>query len=143
MSEHVLVYVTLFAWSFLAATALPLGSEPALFAAVARGHGVVPAVLVATVGNVLGACTTYWLAKQAALALERRGAAAVDRSRAGRLVRRFGQPAVLLSWVPVIGDALVAAAGAVRMPFVPFLLWLTAGKAGRYLVVAWSAEAWR
>jgi membrane protein YqaA with SNARE-associated domain len=143
VSDHLLVHVTLFAWSFLAATVLPLGSEPMLFAAIARGHGVIPAVMVATLGNVLGACTTYWLARHAALALERRGAASVDRSRAGRLVRRLGQPAMLLSWVPVIGDALVAAAGAVRMPFVPFLLWLTAGKAGRYLVVAWTAEVWR
>ena len=34
MTEDLLVYATLFGWSFLAATILPLGSEPALFATV-------------------------------------------------------------------------------------------------------------
>ena len=143
MTEHLLVYLTLFGWSFLAATIVPLGSEPALFAAVGRGYAIVTAVAVATAGNVLGACTTYWLAQRAALALKRRGAAPINRSRAGQFLRRFGQPSLLFSWVPVIGDALVAAAGAVRMPFAPFLLWLSVGKAGRYILVAWGADAWR
>ena len=143
MSDDILIYATLFGWSFLAATLLPLGSEPALFAAVLRGYPLATAAAVATVGNVLGACTTYWLAWRAAIALERRGAAPLDHSRAGRLLRRFGQPSMLLSWVPVIGDALVAAAGAVRMPFLPFLVWLTLGKAARYLIVAWSAQSLR
>lgn len=139
MREQLLVYATLFGWSFLAATIVPLGSEPALFAAVARGHAVVPAVATATLGNILGACTTYWLARRTAQALESRGAAAVSSSRASRLLSRFGQPSLVLSWVPGIGDALVAAAGVVRMPFAPFLLWLSLGKLGRYLAVAWSA----
>ena len=50
---------------------------------------------------------------------------------------------MLLSWVPLVGDALVAVAGAVRMPFLPFLIWLSIGKAARYLVVAWTAAALR
>lgn len=143
MTEAFVVYATLFGWSFLAATMLPLGSEPALFATIIRGYPVVTATAVATLGNVLGACTTYWLALAAATALERRGLVSLDESRAGRLVRRLGQAAMLLSWVPVIGDALVAAAGAVRMPFLPFLLWLTIGKAARYAAVAWTAASLR
>ena len=143
MTEALVVYATLFGWSFLAATIVPLGSEPALFATIIRGYPVVTATAIATLGNVLGACTTYWLAWRAAIALERRGTAPLDHSRAGRLLRRFGQPSMLLSWVPLIGDALVAAAGAVRMPFLPFLLWLSIGKAARYIVVAWSAQSLR
>lgn len=141
MPESLIAYATLFGWSFLAATVVPLGSEPALFALVLRGHPFWTAVSIATLGNVAGACTTYWLGRRAALALARRGVAAVDESRAGRLVRRFGQPAVFFSWVPLIGDALVGAAGAVKMPFWPFLLWLAVGKAARYLAVAWGADA--
>ena len=143
MTEDLLVYATLFGWSFLAATILPLGSEPALFATVLRGYPLAGATVVATLGNVLGACTTYWLAWRAAIALERRGATSLEDSRSARLLRRLGQPSMLLSWVPVIGDALVAGAGAVRMPFLPFLVWLTIGKAARYLVVAWGAESLR
>ena len=122
---------------------MPLGSEPALFAAIVSGYPLSAAVAVATVGNVLGACTTYSLAQRTARALERRGAAPIADSRAGQLLRRFGQPALLLSWVPVIGDALVATAGAVSMPILPFFIWMSAGKVGRYILVAWTAQAWR
>ena len=139
MPDALPAYAALFAWSFLAATVLPLGSEPALFALVLRGYPFGPSVAVATVGNVLGACTTYWLGRRTAEVLERRGAAPLDQGRAGRMMKRYGQPALLLSWAPLIGDALVAVSGAVRTPVVPFLCWVTIGKAARYLAVAWAS----
>lgn len=138
LPDALMAYAVLFAWSFLAATIVPLGSEPALFVAVARGHSVIATVSVATMGNYLGACTTYWLARKVA------SLAAMDRlegTHAGRLARRFGAPALTLSWVPVLGDAIVAAAGVLRMPFVPFSFWTVLGKAARYAAIAWSASA--
>lgn len=136
-SEAILTYAGLFCWSFLAATILPLGSEPVLFAAVAGGYSPLPIVAVATLGNYLGACTTYWLALKATSAVS---TAHPEQTRAGRLALRFGQPVLLLSWVPLIGDALVAAAGAMRMPFVPFSVWVVLGKGARYALVAWGAS---
>jgi membrane protein YqaA with SNARE-associated domain len=56
--------------------------------------------------------------------------------RAASLVRRYGAPALLLSWVPLIGDAIVAAAGAARMNPIAFSLWTIAGKAARYAALA-------
>jgi membrane protein YqaA with SNARE-associated domain len=134
----------LFMWSFLAATILPLGSEAPL-AVYVRSYGqVVVPVLVATAGNYLGACTTYWLGRRAAQALSRGRDTPDDDTRSARLLRRFGPPALLLSWVPLLGDALVALAGAVRMPFGAFSFWAAAGKALRYAAVAWAASAvWR
>ena len=143
MSDAATVYATLFFSSFLAATVLPLASEPVLFASVLGGYPVWLTTAVVTIGNVLGGCTTYWLARRGTAVLERRGITALDDSRAGRLMRRFGQPALLLSWVPLVGDALVALAGVVRMPFIPFLVWLAIGKAARYAIVAWTAAALR
>jgi len=137
--DPLLAYATLFAWSVLAATVLPLGSEPALLGLVLRGYPAVPTVAIATAGNYLGACTTYWLGRRAAAVLEARGAGPVGESRAGRLLQRYGQPALLLSWTPIVGDALVAAAGAVRMPFLPFTIWVSIGKGARYAAVAWAA----
>jgi membrane protein YqaA with SNARE-associated domain len=142
-ADTLLVYSALFGWSFAAATLLPLGSEPALFAAVLSGRSFWTTTTVATIGNVLGASTTYWLAKRSVAALERRGAATIVESRPGQVLRRYGAPALLLSWVPIAGDALVAAAGAVRVPWVSALVWLTLGKAARYVVVAWTAESFR
>ena len=56
--------------------------------------------------------------------------------RAARYVQQYGQPILVLSWVPLLGDALVAAAGAARMPFAGFSFWVAVGKALRYLAVA-------
>ncbi len=134
-------YLTLFGWSFLAATILPLGSEAVLVVMVLRGSSIAAAVLVATAGNYLGACTTYWLGSRAAQLVEQRHPGSRWEQRAATLVRRWGQPLMVLSWVPVIGDALVAAAGAVRMPFWPFTFWIVLGKLGRYAAVAWATES--
>ena len=56
-------------------------------------------------------------------------------------MRRYGAVALLLSWVPVIGDALCAAAGWLRVPALPALAAMAAGKLARYVVVAYAAAA--
>jgi membrane protein YqaA with SNARE-associated domain len=98
-------------------------------------------VLVATAGNVLGACTTYWLGRRAARTIGRRRETTKREERAAGLLRRYGGPALLLSWVPIIGDTLVALAGATKVPLETFLFWVVLGKGLRYAVVAWTVSA--
>jgi membrane protein YqaA with SNARE-associated domain len=127
--------LTLLLWSFLASTILPLGSEPALAAIVnSRGTIALP-VTIATIGNYLGACTTYALAFSATRVVKSERATR-RLERASKLINKYGAPALLLSWVPLIGDAIVAAAGVARMPFLPFSLWTVVGKAARYAALA-------
>src|SRR5688572_25569502 len=123
--------------SFLAATILPLASEVPL-AVIVRRHGdlLIP-IAVATLGNFLGACTTYGLARAAAAKLTARSTR--PPLRALVLFERYGAPSLLLSWVPIIGDAIVALAGASRVPIATFSVWTFIGKAARYAVVAWLA----
>jgi membrane protein YqaA with SNARE-associated domain len=131
--EDFLSLFVLFAWSFAAATILPLSSEVPL-ALVVRNSGqwIIP-VVVATIGNFLGACTTYWLARGAITAASPRS----EKVRhAGAWRARHGPPAMLLSWIPLIGDGLVALAGAARMPFWRFAIWTAAGKCARYVAIA-------
>ena len=138
--------VALFISALLAATLLPLASEAPLALIVrARGEAVVP-VVVASAGNVLGACTTYALARgvmrwRAPRPRPGQGARVEgpERRRAVALVRRYGAPALLLSWVPVIGDGIVLVAGATRISFPWFLGFTTVGKVLRYAAVAWLA----
>ena len=140
--DLLIIYAGLFAWSFLAATVLPLGSEAALIAIVRTEEQVLVPVIVATTGNYLGACTTYWVGRRAAQALGKgQPEGEPSDARAARLLRRYGQPVLLLSWVPLIGDALVALAGGMRVPFLKFSFWTVLGKAARYVVVAWAASA--
>jgi membrane protein YqaA with SNARE-associated domain len=48
---------------------------------------------------------------------------------------RFGAPALLLSWLPIVGDAIVALAAA-RHRFGVFSLWVFVGKLARCAAVA-------
>ena len=132
---HVSTYVLLFVAAFGAATVLPLASEVP-FALVVRqtGDRMWP-ILVATAGNFLGACTTYLLARMAVGRLVRPDGGRWGHAAAA--IRRFGAPALLLSWVPVLGDALVAVAGASGVPFGRFSFYTALGKAARYGALAW------
>lgn len=131
-------YAGLFMAAFLAATILPLASELPLVLVVRSTGEVAWPVIVATAGNYLGACTTYALARAAV----RRFAPSAESTspRAIATVRRYGAPALLLSWVPILGDAIVAVAGAARLPFAWFSLWAVLGKAARYALVAWAVQ---
>lgn len=134
------VYISLFGWSFAAATILPLGSEPAVIYLVSQGHAVWTVVAVATAGNYLGACTTYAVGR---VVRERVTAPGKQAQRAADLIARYGAPALLLSWVPILGDAIVVAAGLARIPFAAFSAWTVAGKLARYAAIAYfTASAW-
>ena len=123
--------------AFLAATILPLSSEVLLAIVVRRRGDFLVPVAVATLGNYLGACTTYVLARAAAARLVRPSLAHPGRALA--LFERYGAPALVFSWVPIVGDAIVVLAGASRVRFVPFSIWTALGKTTRYAFVAWAA----
>lgn len=128
----------LFAVSFLASTLLPLGSEWLLVALLTQRLDPVMLVTVATVGNMLGAGTTYAIGRAGSEPLKRRLLRMDQQSedRAMLLFRRYGSPALLFSWLPVVGDALCLAAGLLRLPLDRFVILMTLGKLGRYVVVA-------
>lgn len=120
---------TLFVSSFLAATLLPGGSEIVLAALLANGTvSLWPALAVATVGNTLGGLSSYLVGRL--LPQRKTEAKAVD------WMRRHGVPALLLSWVPFIGDALCVAAGWLRVNAWWCALCIGIGKFARYYVVA-------
>ena len=121
----------LFLASFLSATLLPGGSEAVLFAVIRLHPEQMPAaLLLATAGNTLGGMVTYAMGRMLPQHLAPQKSA---------LARRRGAPVLLLAWAPVIGDALCAAAGWLRLPALPCTLWMAAGKAARYAVVVAGA----
>ena len=60
--------------------------------------------------------------------------------RASAWLARYGSPVLLLAWGPVIGDVLVALAGAARLPLIAAVVGMTVGKAARYLLLALTLE---
>ena len=119
----------LFASAFVSATILPGNSEIVLATVLKALPGLAAeAIAVATLGNTLGSLTTYGLGR---LVPGRR-----MEDRATAWVRRFGAPVLLLAWLPLIGDALCAAAGWLRIPLLSATAAIAAGKFARYLLVA-------
>ena len=120
----------LFLAAFASATVLPANSEIVLVAVLkAHPERALAALALATIGNTLGGLTTYGLGRL----LPQRTALS---PRALALMRRHGAWALLLSWVPIIGDALCAAAGWLRVPALAAAVAMALGKLARYLAVA-------
>ena len=119
--------------SFLASTVLPGGSEPLLWAFLQQHpQQWWPAVLLATLGNTAGGMTSWWCGR---ILPNHRLAALTQRER----VARWGSPALMLSWLPLLGDALCVAAGWLRLHWLPCMLFMAIGKFARYLLIAWAA----
>jgi membrane protein YqaA with SNARE-associated domain len=134
---------TLFLISFISATLLPLGSEPAVFGLVKLDPSLFwPAVLVATVGNTLGGATSWWMGYGAERAYEQVRHRPPPNRRALEWLQRFGPAACLLSWLPLVGDPLCAVAGWLRLPFWPCLLYMALGKLARYVTLTAALLWW-
>ena len=95
-------------------------------------------VAVASVGNTLGAVTTWWLGLWAAKKFPAESMLAEERRKSLRIVQRFGSWALLLSWLPLIGDGLCFAAGWLRLSLLTSLAAIFVGKLLRYIAVAYA-----
>ena len=134
---------TVFVVAFVSATLLPLGSEPVVFGLVKLNPSMFwPAILVATAGNTVGGAITWWMGYGVERAYENvTHDEKAAHPRALRWLERFGAKACLLSWLPLVGDPLCAAAGWLRLPFWPCVGYMAIGKFGRYLTMT-TALLW-
>ena len=135
--------VVLFVCAVLAATLLPLGSEPVLLALLAFYPELLwPSLLVATVGNTLGGAIGWWMGYGAERWMAKR--LNQDRvtvhMRALNWLERIGPPACLGAWLPIIGDPLCVVAGYLRLPFWPCLAYMAIGKGLRYLLLIYGLQ---
>ena len=119
---------SLFAAAFVAATLIPVSSEAALFA-VLKMHGDLlwPALAVATLGNTLGGMSSYLIGRFIG---SKKPIAQLER------VRRYGAPALVFAWLPIVGDALCVASGWLKLNWIAVALFQAAGRFARYLAVA-------
>jgi membrane protein YqaA with SNARE-associated domain len=128
----------LFLSAFVSATVLPGNSEIVLIAVLAKFPALFwESIVIATLGNTLGGMTSYAIGRLFPKRIEGK---ALD------WMTRYGEWALLLSWVPIIGDALCVAAGWLRINAWLTLLMLALGKCARYLALAlgwsWFAKDW-
>lgn len=124
----------LFVLSFLAATLLPLGSEPYLVALCLGGeHSLFLLWLVASLGNTLGSIVTHWMGTLGKT--EWMGLKDEHKKKYTPTIKRFGPFVGLLVWVPFIGDVLALLMGLLKTPRMASYLMFGLGKGLRYGLV--------
>ncbi len=134
----------LFTTAFLAATVLPFYSEVILFVLLQAGGEPLLLVVVATLGNTLGAVVNWGLGRYLLHFKDRRwfyfSVAQIEKAQ--RWYQRYGFWSLLLAWLPIGGDALTLIAGIMKVRMWLFLLLVGSGKALRYLslvyLVSWQ-----
>lgn len=135
-------YLALFMSALLAATLIPAQSEALLFTLIYGGeHNIALLLIIATVGNTLGAVINWWLGLNLQRFRNKRWFPMKQKTltKAQRNFQKYGLWSLLLSWMPIIGDPITLIAGFMRVPFPIFLLLVTIAKGGRYLMIAWLA----
>ena len=127
----------LFVSAFTSATLLPGTSDAALVAVLWRNPALAwQALAVATLGNSLGGMLSYGLGRLLPEKIRHRFS-----EKTVQYCRRWGAPVLLLSWLPLLGDALPFAAGWLRLNWRQSFCFLTLGKVLRYLALIWITLA--
>ncbi len=88
-------------------------------------EAAVLALCVASLANTLGSITSLMIGRW--LPLKQ-----LPSEKVQNYLTRYGSPVLLLSWVPLIGDALPLAAGWLRLPMFACSVYLLIGKMARY-----------
>jgi len=124
--------VALFISAFLAATILPFSSEAAFVVALQNNMPVAEALFFASTGNILAIIVNYYLGYFLYTKTKKK----LLHSKMGRhsylLGHKYGYLALLLSWLPLIGDPITIVAGLVRLKFVWFVVVAGSLRVGRY-----------
>ena len=126
--------------AFIAGSVLPMASEVLLVLFMSMGLSAFWLLIWATVGNTIGGFSCYYMARLANRAWVERFFKVSPRqmARADRVVQEIGVWAAFLSFVPLLGTAILLLLGFMRVNPMKIAFTMTAGKLMRYLIVILS-----
>ena len=128
--------------AFLAATLVPVSSEIVFTGYLALGYSKSACLIIASLGNCLGTSVNYVIGMAGLLAARKYlGLAPSTEAKLQALNQRYGTSALLLAWMPVIGDPLTVLAGAARTRWWVFAFLVFVGRVARYLFILSLFEA--
>ena len=133
-----MIYLSLFAISFLAATILPFSSELTLAGLIATSdYDNLLLLVVASFGNVLGSVVNWALGFYSRNLTTKKWFPFKETQieRSSKWFKKFGKWSLLFAWVPVVGDPLTLVAGILRVKFIDFIILVGIGKVSRYIFV--------
>jgi membrane protein YqaA with SNARE-associated domain len=126
--------------SFLSGSIIPIASEALLVVLLGVGLNAMWLIVVATVGNTLGGITCFMLGYLTDKQTVKRVFRISDKKmeRADSLIQRYGYWAAVLSFMPIIGEAILVALGIMRVDKYKVSIVMAIGKFARYAFVAIS-----
>lgn len=133
-----MIYLSLFAISFLAATILPFSSELSLATLIATSdYDNLLLLTVASFGNILGSLVNWALGSYSRNLTTKKWFPFKETQieRSSKWFKKFGKWSLLFAWVPVVGDPLTLVAGILRVKFIDFIILVAIGKVSRYIFV--------
>ena len=133
-----MIYLSLFAISFLAATILPFSSELSLATLIATSdYDNLLLLILASFGNVLGSVVNWALGSYSRNLTTKKWFPFKETQieRSSKWFKKFGKWSLLFAWVPVVGDPLTLVAGILRVKFIDFIILVAIGKVSRYIFV--------
>ncbi|MDA7480883.1 DedA family protein [Candidatus Pelagibacter ubique] len=133
-----MIYLSLFAISFLAATILPFSSELTLAGLIATSNfDNLLLLIVASFGNILGSVVNWVLGFYSRNLTTKKWFPFKYKQieNSSKWFSKFGKWSLLFAWLPIIGDPLTLVAGLLRVRFLDFIILVTIGKVSRYLLI--------
>ncbi|MDR2920751.1 MAG: DedA family protein [Tannerella sp.] len=129
-------YIGVFLASFLAATILPFSSEVILAGVLLSGGDYWACMVAATIGNVLGGMTCYWLGRIGKVEWIQKYLK-INISKLLKVqhwINNKGAWVSVLTFLPVVGDLIAVALGFLRTNGWSVLFYMFVGKAVRYFI---------
>lgn len=142
----------LFLNSLLSATAIPLPTEILTSALLMGGESELNVGIVLVLGSVLGGIINYYLGfggnklvnffrrnKKEKLV---KGEPTKDEHKSHRILQKFGWAGIFFaSWIPFVGDLMLISAGARKMHFKKYLVFMVSGKIFKTVIVVMGLGA--
>ncbi len=130
-------YIGIFLAAFIASTILPAPSEIIVLLAYQNGFNVMSVMTCATLGNVLGSHTNYYIGyfgNMLSLGLKLK-MKPTKIEYWTKQSHQYGAWLGLIAWLPIIGDPLMILLGYLRIKIIPLTGMIAIGKFGRYLII--------
>lgn len=132
----------MFVAAFMAGSFFPFSSEVVMTTLFFAGTPWGELLVWGTLGNVLGSLFNYgvgslgreeWITRYCKVSPEK-----LERGR--NYVQRYGPPAGLLGWVPLLGSVVTVALGFMRANICLSMLYITIGKFVRYWLLLYALQ---
>ncbi len=131
--------IGLFINSLLSATALPLPTEILTSALLMGGESIFLVAAALMIGSTIGGFFNYGIGFGGNRLFNRFKKNKQEKSRhkkGHKILDKFGWSAIFFaSWIPVVGDLVLISAGAKKMKFIKYSIFMISGKALKTIVV--------